>query len=131
METKAVLIPISPAELIDKICILEIKAEKIIDLEKNQHVRSELEKLQAVMRQYITSSPELEKLTDRLRAVSRRGWEAEDIKRTCERGEDFGSRFIAAARTAYQNNDDRAAIWKEINLFLNSDIVQEKSYEKY
>ena len=127
----SILIPISPAELIDKICILEIKVEKITDPEKNNNVKNELEKLKVVMNQQITSSPELETLIEKLRSVSRRGWEAEDIKRTCEREEDFGPRFIEAARTAYQNNDDRAAIWKEINLLLNSDIIQEKSYEKY
>ena len=130
-KTNSILIPISPAELIDKICILEIKAEKITDPEKNKNIKNELEKLLGIWQEKIVNSPALESLKAKLKAASLRGWEAEDIKRACEREEDFGTRFIAAARTAYQNNDDRAAIWKEINLLLKSDIVQEKSYEKY
>ena len=40
-------------------------------------------------------------------------------------------KFINAARGAFKNNDARAALWKKINLFLKSDIVQEKSYKSY
>lgn len=124
-------IPVSPAELIDKVCILEIKAEKITDPEKNRNVQRELELMRTVFKEHITPSPELDQLIAKLEAVSRRGWEAEDVKRGCEKVGDFGDNFIAAARMAYQNNDERAGIWKEINLLLKSEIVQEKSYEKY
>lgn len=124
-------IPISPAELIDKICILEIKAEKITDPEKNKNVQRELELMRAVFNEHVKPSLELNQLIAKLKAVSRRGWEAEDVKRGREKAGDFGENFIVAARTAYQNNDERAGIWKEINLLLKSEIVQEKSYEKY
>ncbi len=125
------MVPISPAELIDKICILEIRKEKIVDPEKNKNVRNELEFLKKVFDDNINSSPELDSLIGKLKSLSLRGWEIEDVKRSCERDKDFGSRFIEAARGAFKNNDERAAVWKEINMLLKSDIVQEKSYEQY
>ena len=41
----AILTPVSIGELIDKITILEIKAERITDAAKNANVRLELEGL--------------------------------------------------------------------------------------
>ena len=43
-----ILIPISPGELLDKITILQIKAERISDPAKVVNVRSELDMLQKV-----------------------------------------------------------------------------------
>ena len=45
--------------------------------------------------------------------------------------QDFGPRFISLARAVYQNNDQRAALKREINLLLGSKIVEEKSYQPY
>jgi hypothetical protein len=126
---QGIQIPISPAELIDKICILELKAEKISDPEKQKNIRHELETLRTVFRKNIAASPELDVLITQLKSLSRMGWDHEDVKRACEREHDFGPRFIAAARGAYTNNDERSAIWKQINVLLGSDIVQEKSHE--
>ena len=128
---KKILLPVSPAELMDKISILEIKAKKISDPEKLKNVKHELEVLMEVFRSNIEQSKELNKLFDQLRKLSVKGWKIEDIKRDCERMGDFSIKFINAARGAFKNNDERAALWKEINLLLKSDIVQEKSYKKY
>ncbi|TSC74940.1 MAG: hypothetical protein G01um101444_117 [Parcubacteria group bacterium Gr01-1014_44] len=128
---KRILLPISPAELMDKIAILELKARKISDSEKLKNVKHELEVLMEVFKKNIKRSKESDKLFDELRQLSARGWKIEDIKRDCERKGDFGPKFINAARGAFKNNDARAAIWKEINTHLKSDIVQEKSYKKY
>ncbi len=115
----------------DKIAILELKARKISDSEKLKNVKHELEVLMEVFKKNIKRSKESDKLFDELRQLSARGWKIEDIKRDCERKGDFGPKFINAARGAFKNNDARAAIWKEINTHLKSDIVQEKSYKKY
>lgn len=128
---KKILLPVSPAELIDKIAILEIKEKKISDLEKLKNVKHELEVLTGVFRKNIEQSKELDQLFNQLRKLSAKGWKIEDIKRDCESKNDFGAKFINAARGAFKNNDERAALWKEINLLLKSDIVQEKSYKKY
>lgn len=126
-----ILIPISPAELMDKIAILEVKSDRIKDLEKLKNVKHELGILRAIFAKHIQPTEELNWLFDKLRQLSARGWEIEDKKRLCERNGDFGPEFIEAARAAFKNNDERAVVWKEINTLLKSDIVQEKSYEKY
>ena len=55
----------------------------------------------------------------------------EDDIRDCERKGDFGPEFIRLARAVYVTNDKRAALKKEINLLLGSNIVEEKSYAAY
>lgn len=123
--------PISAAELLDKLSILEIKEEKISDENKLKNIRKEMTFLREVFRENVPSSTKLETLFRELKAVNLNGWEIEDTKRECESRNDFGEGFVEAARQAYHNNDRRSALWKEINLLLNSDIVQEKSYKKY
>ncbi len=130
-EKSHILVPISPAELMDKIAILEIKAEKITDPEKNKNVRHELEILREVFNKHIRPSPALNKLIQRLRKISQMGWDIEDQKRICESKKDFGLKFLKAARAAFKNNDERAGTWKEINLLLKSVIIPEKLYKSY
>lgn len=125
---RGLLVPISPGELIDKICILELKAEKISDSKKQEHILHELTLLHTIFQECITISPELDALIAQLKIITRKGWESEEVKRACEAAEDFGPVFIGAARDAYTNNDERADICRQINVFLKSEIVQEKSY---
>lgn len=128
---KRILIPISPAELIDKILILEVKAQRVTDSEKIKNINHELSILKEVFRKNITITPELEKLIEKLKVISAKGWDIEEGKREGEAKKDFGSKFVEFARAAFKNNDERAAVKKEINLLLNSDIVEEKSYKSY
>ena len=126
-----ILIPVSPAELMDKLAILAIKQQKIKDLEKLKNIKREIKVLNTVFGKNIKMTKELNRLFMALKKASNKGWRIEDIKRDCERRKDFGPEFINAARGAFKNNDARAVLWKKINLLLKSEIVQEKSYEKY
>ncbi|MBI2062854.1 MAG: hypothetical protein HYT61_01270 [Candidatus Yanofskybacteria bacterium] len=126
-----ILIPISSAELMDKIAILEVKSERIKDVKKLKNIKRELKLLRVIFNKSIKPTKELGQLFNKLRRLSAKGWDIEDKKRLCERNGDFGPEFIKAARVAFKNNDERAAVWKEINTLLKSDIVQEKSYEDY
>ena len=72
--------------------------------------------------------PSVESLTGRLAAVNARLWDIEDAIRIRERERDFGSEFIALARSIYANNDERAAVKRAINSLFNSALVEEKSY---
>ena len=128
-ENSKILVEISPAELIDKICILELKSKEITDPEKNRNITHELGILKDVFEAHIARSKELDDLIHTLKTITRRGWDHEEVKRACERANDFGPRFIEAARGAYTNNDERSALWKRINVLLKSNIVQEKSHE--
>ena len=52
-------------------------------------------------------------------------------ERISDSDKDFGELFLETARAIYRTNDERAAIKKEINLHLGSQIVEEKSYANY
>jgi prefoldin subunit 5 len=126
-----ILIPISPGELLDKITILQIKAERIADPVKVAHVKTELDMLNKIWSEAVEVDAEIGALTAELKSVNEVLWEIEDDIRDEERGKRFGERFIELARAVYVTNDERANAKKKVNLHLNSTIVEEKSYPDY
>jgi len=127
----AVLVPIAVGELIDKITILEIKAERIGDPAKQQNVLSELRLLAGVRDAQFARNNEIDHLARELKQVNESLWEIEDEIRECERRRDFGARFIELARAVYQRNDLRSQVKRKINEVSGSRIVEEKSYAPY
>lgn len=126
-----VSIEIAPGELIDKLTILEIKKERILDSVKNKNVCVELDILNRFFLEQVPQTTEVSKLKDALKAINLDLWVIEDDIRDCERRKDFSQIFIDLARAVYQTNDQRARIKKEINVLLGSTIVEEKSYTDY
>ena len=122
------LAPISVGELLDKISILEIKAEAISDPAKQANVMRELAALEAVRRREIAAMPELAALYAELKTANRTLWQIEDEIRAHERGGQFDERFIDLARGVYRTNDRRAVLKRRINELTGSEIVEEKSY---
>lgn len=131
MATNLILIPVAPGELIDKITILKIKSERMGDPDKLANVRREPEILSKEQQRHIASSPPIIEMQARLENVNGRIWDLEDIVRDCERNKNFGELFLKTARAIYRTNDERAAIKMEINLYLGSQIVEQKSYADY
>ncbi len=125
------LVEISAGELIDKITILEIKLRNIRDPAKLANVRHEYERLTATLRKELPQSEALTALTQALQAVNAELWQIEDEIRDRERAQSFDGQFVALARSVYRTNDRRAALKREINALLQSDIVEEKSYAAY
>ena len=123
--------PIAIGELIDKITILEIKAEQFTNSAKTKNVQAELAMLCARRDQAIPRSPRLDALTAQLKAINQRLWNLEDSIRDCERRADFGPDFVAAARSIYRTNDERAAVKRQISIGFGSDVIEEKSYAPY
>ena len=144
MSLPAPLVPVSWGELLDKIAILEIKAERIADPGKRANVRKELDALRRARDAALAaarrgargpaaaapaaSDAELEGLAVELRAVNEALWDIKDGIRLAERARDFGPRFVALARAVYRTNDRRAALKRRISERLASDLVEEKSY---
>lgn len=128
---KEILVPISPGELLDKITILEIKAERIDKPEKVANVRHELESLSKVWSDSVTEDKVVADLHRQLKTINEELWEIEDDIRDEERQNSFGEKFIALARAVYVTNDKRAQAKKEVNLHLGSEIIEEKSYRNY
>lgn len=121
---------ISPGELLDKLTILEIKAERIEDPAKLDNVGRERAVLESAA-EHIEGSAGVPALKRELKAVNERLWDIEDEIRDHERDQNFGATFVELARAVYVTNDKRAALKKQINELLGSDIVEEKSYAKY
>ena len=126
-----ILIPISPGELLDKMTILQIKAERITDPVKVANVKTELDMLSKVWNESVESDEVIKALGAELKSINARLWEIEDDIRDEERNCRFGERFVELARAVYVTNDERAEAKKKVNLHLKSTIVEEKSYQDY
>ena len=124
-------VPVSYGELIDKITILEIKSVQMTDASKLANVRNELELLGATWANAEASETDISAERERLHAVNSSLWDIEDRIRLKERAQAFDAEFIELARSVYFQNDERAAIKREINLKLGSELVEEKSYQDY
>lgn len=127
-----VTIEISPGELIDKITILEIKAERVHEAQRRAYVLKELALLRRSCADLLRAAPpEVEPTTRALRATNERLWEVEDALRDCERAGCFDERFVGLARSVYRTNDQRAALKSELNRLLGSALHEVKSYAAY
>lgn len=124
-------IPISPGELLDKITILEIKAEQINDKVKLQNVEIELELLNKTWQQSSINNEYIQSLKQELKKNNQNLWEIEDKIRLKESNKEFDQEFIELARSVYIQNDKRAATKRKINDLLGSKIIEEKSYTDY
>ena len=125
------IMPVSPAELIDKITILEIKRQFIKDSTKLKNVDLEYKLLLDVLIKNVSGSEELDLLRSQLKEVNMKLWDIEDKIRDLEKNKVFDKKFIELARLVYFTNDKRSEIKKDINKLLNSEIVEEKSYSDY
>ncbi len=124
-------VPISPGELLDKITILRIKAERIRDATKVANVRLELSLLLQTWGTLGAATAAVAADEQALQAVNGQLWDIEDRIRDKEAARSFDQEFIELARAVYHRNDERAAIKKRINVALGSRIVEEKSYQPY
>jgi hypothetical protein len=121
------LIDVSTGEVADKISILVIKNDKIVDTTQLANVQKELSAL-------VESFPAeilIDKLYTELSVINYQLWRIEDNIREKERLGEFDQEFIQLARDVYFTNDRRAFIKKEINIKYGSDIIEEKSYNPY
>ena len=125
-------INISLGELIDKITILQIKKEKIKDLEKLKIVSHELELLENSLNSFEKSKKnELENFMIELKKINQKLWIIEDDIRLLEKNKKFDDNFIELARSVYITNDKRFEIKNKINRLFSSNIEEVKSYEEY
>ena len=123
--------PTSPGDFLDKLTILEIKAERITDAAKLGNVRRELAALRATWQASPLAARDVGALVDQLRDVNASLWDIEDRIREKEAAKTFDAGFVELARSVYRTNDRRAAIKRELNVALGSELIEEKSYSKY
>jgi hypothetical protein len=124
-------VPVSPGEVLDKITILEIKSERISEPDKLVNVKRELELLQASWQKSVDEDETVRDIHAKLKSINEDLWEIEDDIRDKERAREFDQVFIDLARSVYVTNDQRADAKKELNVYLGSEMVEEKSYQDY
>lgn len=146
-------IPVSTGEVIDKWTILRIKSDLIEERSKKENVLFELGILDVIVKKILDNEPNgslIKEYTQDLYNVNRELWDIEDQLRTIEdKGEvqdildlcDNGDhkllyqtpivKFVKLARSVYAKNDRRAYLKKQLNILLNSSLVEEKSYKGY
>lgn len=128
LKKRIINVPISIGELIDKITILEIKKDKLKNL-KLKNILKELSFLRAVLEKDSIFIPD--EIFLQLKSINLTLWNIEDKIRIKEKNKEFDNEFIELARSVYLNNDRRSETKKELNLMFKSEIIEEKSYEKY
>ena len=126
-------VEVSDGEILDKLSILEIKLDKIENVQKLTNIQKEYDTL----KETIGEPPWYEHVFRnygfywQLKEINETLWEIEDEIRIKEKKQEFDSQFVELARLVYKTNDKRAQIKKEINIHTKSNLLEEKSYEDY
>ena len=126
-----IAVPVSHGELIDKLTILEIKSERIVDPAKLTNIHNELDALNSAWQGDPAAAIDITDPRSRLKDINQALWDIEDEIRIKEKAQAFDERFIELARAVYVTNDQRADVKREINEKLGSTLVEEKSYQPY
>ena len=123
-----ILAEISAGELLDKITILEIKKEKIKDLQKLEAINKELKSLSTTSKEKIPDKSKVKEYILNLKKINLRLWDIEEGKRLAEKNKKFDDNFIKLSRDVYKTNDERAKLKLKINEILGSNIKEVKSH---
>ena len=127
----SIKIELSIGELLDKISILQIKAERIDDPSKVKNINKELDVLMSLWNDSPYSDVNLSSEINDLKNINEALWGIEDKIRDKERNQLFDKDFIELARSVYFTNDKRAEIKRIINGKTGSELIEEKSYSDY
>lgn len=121
-------VPVAWGEVLDKLTILEIKSERIVDPAKRANIRREHDLLTEVVEAAGGLGTEAPAIMANLKTVNDRLWEVEDALRVCEASQRFDAHFIELARSVYRLNDERFRLKRHLNDLLGSSLIEEKSY---
>lgn len=120
-------IAVSVAEILDRITINEVKLKYIRDPAKIANIENELGSLRESLCA-VELPHTVRDLVEPLRASNDENFSQIEIVFECEAQNAFGERYVRAARAAFVANAERARIKRKINLLMNSEILEEKTY---
>ncbi|MFT7391792.1 MAG: hypothetical protein ACI9ZH_002025 [Paracoccaceae bacterium] len=123
--------PIGAGDLIDRITILALKAERFEAPARRNAALHALSALTAARDAATPSSAALDALTADLFAVNAALWDIENALRAHEARGDFGAEFVALARSVYHRNDRRAAIKRAISTLCDDPLAEDKEHPAY
>ena len=124
------LIETSVGEVIDKYTILDIKSERIKDVNKLINILNEKSSILLILNDnnYLNL---FENETKELKQINEKLWDIEDEIRLKESKLEFDNEFIELARSVYITNNIRFSIKNKINQLSNSKFKEEKSYAEF
>ena len=120
-------IAISISEVLDRITICEVKLDHIQDPAKRRNILHELDSLKRQLQAVDLPQTVLD-LVPPLRASNDENFRQIEQVFACDANGDFGPAYAEAARAAFQANAERARFKRQINLLLESEIIEEKTY---
>jgi len=126
---QTILVPVSVGELADKVSILQIKAERIRDAAKLEHVGVELDGLLPLWQAQLAARPDLAPVYAELKDANERMWDVQDALRAKEAVRTFDAAFVELARAVAARNGERVAAKNRINRLAGSRFVEEKQYQ--
>lgn len=119
---KLLYLPVSLGEAIDKLTILDIKCDKIIDIRKID-VKKEYDILYESLKEFIQTYHTLYKSMKKVNLII---WEQMDVLRD---GNISDADYMKLCKECIVSNDVRFRIKNKINLISNSALKEQKSYK--
>ena len=124
-------IDVGIGEILDKLSILVIKSENIIDTAKLNNINYEYNILLKYTLENIDKNIQKNDTYNLLINTNKKLWVIEDKLRELEKLKRFDENFIINARCVYILNDKRCYLKNILNKYYDSKIIEEKSYDSY
>ncbi len=123
-----VQIEISPGELLDRIVILKIKKQRLVDAAKQANVVSELERLLRIQARTIGLDEDLNRFCIELEQINDEIWVLTDKVYERRRQGIYDESLARLCMRAFDLNRERAEVKRRIDDRLGSSILEEKNY---
>ncbi len=120
-------VEVSIGEIFDKVSILQIKKERILDKVKLGFVNSELDYLQKCLFEENIECPQ--DLFLELKEINEELWDIEDLLREKYNKNQLDNEYMEKMVYDIILNDKRFLVKKKINDLLDSSIKEQKSYK--
>lgn len=121
-----ITVEISPGELIDRWTILRVKKERLGDNSQVEKVIAELAKLDSQINS-LAIRPKIQELSHRLFEANLRMWDSMQAVYDWRESVD-SSDYVQLVVAIIEQNKERAIAKREIDLVLQSSIVEAKSF---
>jgi hypothetical protein len=119
------MIKCSFGEIIDKLTILQIKLDKVIDPIQKINILKEYNELERFV---IKNNKDFDQLFQELNRINNKLWILEDTIRLKSKNKEFDEQYIQYAESIHITNDERYIIKRKLNEIFNSDFKEEKIY---
>jgi len=115
---------VSVGDAIDRLSILEIKKEKIKSKESLKFIIKEKQYLKKSL-----SKVKYEKFLKKLKKINGKMWDCNDERKNKIMKNELDQRYLKLTLQESKLNDKRYLIKKEIDLYFNSEIKEQKNYK--